>query len=88
MLGFRVTKPAGEEWLLKPASFELDEFEARLVTAKGRFLAKARVSRRYVKMEWGTLRGTRGLVDLPGQKSSWVKGGKREEDCAAEGLRS
>ncbi|KAL4789082.1 Six-hairpin glycosidase-like protein [Aspergillus venezuelensis] len=78
MLGFRVTKPAGEEWMLKPASFsEIDEFQGGVVTAKGKFSAKVkRVQRGAVSVEWDTPRKTRGLVHLPGQKPFWVNGGK------------
>ncbi|KAL3444047.1 Six-hairpin glycosidase-like protein [Aspergillus insuetus] len=78
MLGLRVTKPAGEEWVLKPASFgEVDRFESGFVTLKGKFSAKVtRVKKGIVKVEWDTPRGTRGLVDLPGEKSIRVKGGK------------
>ncbi|KAL4735585.1 Six-hairpin glycosidase-like protein [Aspergillus similis] len=77
MVGLRLTKPAGEEWLLKPASFEeLDRFESGFVTSKGRFSAKIIVSRRNVRVDWDAPIGTRGLISLPGQEPFWVKGGK------------
>ncbi|KAL3492416.1 Six-hairpin glycosidase-like protein [Aspergillus germanicus] len=69
MLGLRVTKPAGEEGA---------GFEGGFATAKGKFSAKVtRVKKGVVRVEWETPRGTRGLVDLPKERSFWVKGGKR-----------
>jgi hypothetical protein len=79
MLGLRVTKPAGAEWVLKPASISevLDRLEGGFVTPKGKFSAKIkRSSKGIVRVEWDTPRGTRGLVDLPGERSFWVRGGK------------
>lgn len=81
MLGLRVTKPAGEEWLLKPATFsELDSFQGGFVTAKGRFSAKVTVGKKYIEVEWDAPKETRGLIDLPGQKAFWVSGGKGKKN--------
>jgi hypothetical protein len=78
MLGLRVTRLAGEEWVLKPASIsEVDRLGGGFATAKGKFSAKVkRISKGIVRVEWDTPRGTRGLVDLPGERSFWVRGGK------------
>ncbi|KAL2833477.1 Six-hairpin glycosidase-like protein [Aspergillus pseudoustus] len=81
MLGLRVTKPAGEEWLLQPASFtELDSFQGGFVTTRGRFSAKVRVGKKYVRVEWNTPKGTRGLIALPGHESFWVSGGRGKKN--------
>jgi hypothetical protein len=72
MLGLRVTKPAGEEWVLKPARFEeIDRFEGGFVTLKGKFSAKVtRVKKGVVRVEWDTPRGRGGWWICQGRSRS------------------
>jgi hypothetical protein len=80
MVGLRVTKPRGQEWILKPATFrELSEAEAGFTTGLGKFSAKFEVKGRRVVVQWDTPKGTLGRIELPGKKTRWVKGGKGEE---------
>ncbi|RDW76790.1 uncharacterized protein DSM5745_06782 [Aspergillus mulundensis] len=77
MLGLRVTKPAGEEWVLSPAAFtELDKFEGGFTTSYGKFSASVKVDGKVARVEWNTPRGTKGVVDLPGHEPFRVRGGK------------
>ncbi|KAL4899629.1 Six-hairpin glycosidase-like protein [Aspergillus multicolor] len=77
MLGLRVTKPAGEEWVLAPAGFtDLHKFEGGFAAALGKFSASVKVDGKYARVNWETPRGTKGVVYLPGQKPFRVRGGK------------
>lgn len=77
VVGLQVTKPGGQEWQLRPASFEeLSEAEAGFTTKLGQFSAKFTVNKGRATVEWDTPKGTRGYLALPGQKPRWVKGGK------------
>lgn len=76
MLGLRLTKPGGEEWLLKPASFdELKSVQAGYTTLLGKFSAKFEVGENEVAVEWNTPEGTTGVIELPGQEPEVVEGG-------------
>lgn len=77
MVGLRVTSPRGHEWSLKPATFsELSKAEAGFTTSLGKFSAKFKVKGDRAVVEWNTPKGTRGKIELPGQKAKWVKGGR------------
>ncbi|KAK7211942.1 hypothetical protein V2G26_019120 [Clonostachys chloroleuca] len=77
MLGLHITKPAGEDWQLKPASFkELSSFEAGFTTKLGKFSAKVTVEGDRATIEWNTPKGTKGLLALPGEMSRQVPGGE------------
>lgn len=77
MVGLSVTKPEGEEWQLKPATFtQLQEAEAGFTTGLGKFSAKYEAKKNKVTVTWETPKGTKGWLEIPGYKARWVKGGK------------
>lgn len=81
MLGLRVTRPAGETWLLQPASVaELDFLRGGFTTRLGRFSASITVETKYIEVQWDTPKGTRGFIDLPELDSFWVSGGKGKKN--------
>lgn len=76
MLGLRLTKPGGREWLLKPASFmELATVQAGYTTSLGKFSAKFEINGDEAIIEWDTPVGSRGVVQLPGSAPEEVEGG-------------
>lgn len=76
MLGLRLSKPAGVEWQFKPAGLEqFAHLEGGFTTKLGRFSGTLTVKDGQVHLTWDVPKGTRGWVQLPGQKGQWVTGG-------------
>jgi hypothetical protein len=76
-VGLRVTKPQGSEWQLSPASFkDLAEAQAGFTTGRGKYSASYKVKSGEMVVEWDTPKGTKGFLQLPGQRGRWVEGGK------------
>ncbi|PLB51610.1 alpha-L-rhamnosidase B [Aspergillus steynii IBT 23096] len=76
MVGLRVTKPAGSEWVLSPGVSDRGSFEAGFSTSLGRFSARIVVEDEEVTVGWDSPEGTVGIVQVPGRDSVIVRGGK------------
>ncbi|KAL0930453.1 bacterial alpha-l-rhamnosidase domain-containing protein [Colletotrichum truncatum] len=78
LVGLRVTRPAGQEWRLKPVFGELDAAQAGFTTVLGKFSAKWEVAKGVATVEWDAPEGTRGWLELGGEEEAgrWVDGGK------------
>jgi hypothetical protein len=84
-VGMSVKKPAGQQWQLKPASFDiLPEAEAGFSTPLGKFQAKWTVANGKATVSWDTPEGTRGYIALPGTTPRWVDGGKQNMTITIE----
>lgn len=79
IVGLRVLEPAGQSWIVQPATFtELTSAEAGFTTKLGKFSAKFVVDGCDVTISWNTPDGTNGTVSLPGQEVFQVEGGQGE----------
>lgn len=77
LLGLRLTKPGGAEWLLRPATFgELNSVQAGYTTVLGKFSASFAVESDEVTVQWDTPEGTKGVIELPGRELEVVAGGR------------
>lgn len=77
IVGLQVTKPAGKEWQLSPASYkEIETMQTGFTTNLGKYSASLTTKNGKTVLEWNTPKDTRGVVRLPGRKAFSVKGGK------------